>query len=404
MKFHIVSFAALTFAASASGRSRSEFLQSANDLSTRSHDHHEEQEPTLSEQVGHALVNRGDDEPVRDAQGRTKEDTHVIWQEKSKYSMAVQLMFAGSWVLLLSSLPFIMPLVNGEMPSKTQFTVAGAMLVTIWGGFLLFTNIILFQSIHFERIRPLTVIECTYFMSQVITTVGYGDITPAKPRGQVFVGLYVLGALFIIAMVISDLTNRLVEKLEKRKPTGETAPAPAETQTVASLLRVKKPSVMPLLTAFGIFCVLDIMWVLFFSLHPGEEKTVFECIYMSIITLSTVGFGWFTPVTEEGMVFGSFMMLFGSGALVNVISHFTALMVDLNEYEKFKPENYKEAVATLEETAKEKGKVTESEFMRCILTKTKAVPAHVLEDIMAAWNDMKPAEGGVSLKKIVAIV
>merc|ERR1719201_1035810 len=118
---------------------------------------------------------------------------------------------------MLSSLPFIMPAVNREMPTKTQKTVAGLMLVTIWGGYLLFTNIILFQSIHFKRIRPLTTIECTYFMAQVITTVGYGDITPAKPRGQIFVGLYVLGALFIIAMVISDLTNHLVAKLESRK-------------------------------------------------------------------------------------------------------------------------------------------------------------------------------------------
>merc|ERR1719460_2002483 len=139
------------------------------------------------------------------------------------------MIFAGLWVLLLSSLPFIMPLANREMPSKTQMTIAGLMVVTIWGGFLLFTNIILFQSIHFKRIRPLTTIECTYFMAQVITTVGYGDITPAKPRGQVFVGMYVLGALFIIAMVISDLTNHLVQKLEAGRNTG------GEAKTLATL-------------------------------------------------------------------------------------------------------------------------------------------------------------------------
>merc|ERR1719506_2551385 len=104
-----------------------------------------------------------------------------------------------------------MPIVNREMPSKTQKTVAGLMLVTVWGGYLLFTNIILFQSIHFKRIRPLTTIECTYFMSQVITTVGYGDITPAKPRGQVFVGMYVLMSLFVIAMLVSDLVAHVMD-------------------------------------------------------------------------------------------------------------------------------------------------------------------------------------------------
>merc|ERR1711924_296383 len=82
---------------------------------------------------------------------------------------------------------------------------------------LLFTNIILFQPVHFKQIRPLTKIECIYFMSQVITTVGYGDITPAKVRGQVFVGLYVLGAMFVISMVVSDVVNQVIESADAYK-------------------------------------------------------------------------------------------------------------------------------------------------------------------------------------------
>merc|ERR1719329_1109937 len=88
------------------------------------------------------------------------------------------------------------------------------MWVVFFGGYWLFTNIILFQSIHFKQIRPLTMIECMYFMSQVITTVGYGDITPAKVRGQVFVGLYVLGAMFVISMIVSDVVNQLMESAD----------------------------------------------------------------------------------------------------------------------------------------------------------------------------------------------
>merc|ERR1719326_2213539 len=91
------------------------------------------------------------------------------------------------------------------------------MMVVFFGGLWLFTHIILFQSVHFKRIRPLTMIECMYFMSQVITTVGYGDITPAKVRGQVFVGLYVLGAMFIISMVVSDVVNQMIESADRYK-------------------------------------------------------------------------------------------------------------------------------------------------------------------------------------------
>merc|ERR1719238_949491 len=122
---------------------------------------------------------------------------------------------------MMASIPFVLPVVSGTKVTKTQIIVGAAMLVVLFGGLYLFTNIILFQSVHFKRIRPLTLVECIYFMTQVITTVGYGDITPAKIRGQVFVGLYVLGALFVIAMLFSDLTTHMVNMAkqyrEKRK-------------------------------------------------------------------------------------------------------------------------------------------------------------------------------------------
>merc|ERR1719487_857134 len=95
-----------------------------------------------------------------------------------------------------------------------------------------------------------------------------------------------------------------------------------------------KPPVVSLFVALAAFAVLDIVWIMFFSLHPGEGKNVFQAIYMSVITLTSVGFGWFTPVTEEGMIFAAYFMIFGCAALVNVITQFTELMMKLNEYER----------------------------------------------------------------------
>merc|ERR1719241_2864 len=91
------------------------------------------------------------------------------------------------------------------------------MLCVLFGGLYLFTNIILFKSGHFEEVRSLTTVECIYFMSQIITTVGYGDITPAKPRGQVFVALYVLGALFVIAMLVSQIIEHCTQLLHQQR-------------------------------------------------------------------------------------------------------------------------------------------------------------------------------------------
>merc|ERR1719440_2645530 len=112
---------------------------------------------------------------------------------------------------MMASLPFAIPILDKKEVTSTQKCVGMSMLVVLFGGLYLFTQVILFQSIHFDSIRPLTFIECIYFMSQVITTVGYGDITPAKTRGQVFVALYVIGALFIIAMLVSQIVDHMVQ-------------------------------------------------------------------------------------------------------------------------------------------------------------------------------------------------
>lgn len=43
-----------------------------------------------------------------------------------------------------------------------------------------------------------------YLLSQILTTVGYGDITPAFPRGQVWVGFNVILALCLYGSIICE--------------------------------------------------------------------------------------------------------------------------------------------------------------------------------------------------------
>ena len=53
---------------------------------------------------------------------------------------------------------------------------------------------------------------------------------------------------------------------------------------------------------------------------------------MSIITLSTVGFGAFTSNTEAGKIFGAFWMLFGVAALGAVIATLSTLLMALKDF------------------------------------------------------------------------
>jgi len=335
----------------------------------------------------------------------------VVWEDESSLPKPLQYLFVCLWVFMLAAIPFAIPIMDHRPVTQTQKVVGAMMMLVLFGGFYLFTNIILFQSGHFKQIRPLTSVECIYFMAQIITTVGYGDITPAKVRGQVFVALYVLGALFVIAMLVSDMTTHMIQVAKnyrsKRAQAGMTdearqgaADAEGQAQQISNLIKPEKPSMTPLLTSLAVFAFLDICWILFFSLHPGEGKTVFQALYMSVITLSTVGFGFFTPVTEAGMIFGSFFMLFGAGALANVISNFTTFMVEMNEYEHSAKDGKEEAVQLLKDQLSGSSDVTELQFLRFCMVQTKLASAKELENMGAMFKNLKPKQGQVSFKVV----
>merc|ERR1719352_1658029 len=266
----------------------------------------------------------------------------VEWKEESAIPASVQFFIASAWVLMLGSIPFILPIIDNQKVTKTQMILGGSMCVVIFGGFYLFTNIILFQSVHFKSIRSLTPVECIYFMSQIITTVGYGDITPAKMRGQIFVALYVIGALFVIAMLVSQIIEHCTQLLhqQREKLLGIT---PREDglkhkATVHDLLHPERPSMISFLVSLSTFLFLDTCWIVFFCAFPGENKTVFEAFYMSLITLTTVGFGAITPATEAGMIFSAFFFIVGSASIVNVIGKFCEFVYKMIEFQRFSPE------------------------------------------------------------------
>lgn len=330
----------------------------------------------------------------------------VWWKAESDVPKFLQYTFAITWVTMLASLPIILPFLDHRQVTKTQIILAVTTTLVLFGGFYLFTNVVLFQSSHFEKVRSLTMVECIYFMAQTVTTIGYGDIGPAKIRGQLFVGFYVIFSLFVIAMVIEDFTEHMVKVAKQAKKKLHEAFLRVEAsgdhlKTVDSLITPPKPSVEPLLTAFLVFVLIDICFIVFFSCWPGEQKTVFQATYMSLITLGSIGFGFFTPLTEAGMIFGAFSMVLGCATLVVVIGEFVALMYQLNEYERFnKAEAKMAAMLTLKGMLKGSENVTQLQFLQFVLVQSKKVEQDEMDDILRVFENLGPQDGVLDLMTV----
>lgn len=171
-------------------------------------------------------------------------------------------------------------------------------------------------------------------------------------------------------------------------------------QSIHDILHKDKPSYAPMLTSLAVFLTLVVIWVLFFSMHPDEGKNIFQATYMSIITLSSVGLGYFTPVTEEGMIFGAFFMLFGVTALGNVVGRFTELTINLHEWERCHTESKKESVEQLKEMVGGGDKCNEFQFLKFTLMQMGSVSEEEIETIGRVFKNLRPNNGEVNVKDI----
>jgi len=267
------------------------------------------------------------------------------------------LICAVLFVFVFGSAPLVHSYAIGTKALTKVHVLESAFLYTwLSVGIFVFTQHIEFQSPHFREVRTLSLEEAVYLIAQIVTTVGYGDITPAHPYGQVFVGFFVFMAIMLAGQMISELTQLYEERIGVllRKATGAIELMSEKvSRNLTSLRSGGQPDVepekpdhverrawhhvwiaaLPMMHSVLAFTFFAVVGATFFVMFPGENKTPLQAVYMSLITLSTVGFGAFTPTTHGGMVFSAFWMLFGVASLASLVSSRAAFALALRKYE-----------------------------------------------------------------------
>jgi hypothetical protein len=142
-------------------------------------------------------------------------------QTKSETREPLAIFYAAVFVLVIASTPLVLQNSGRSGGVQTLILIVETLLNILWltGGLYLCTQVLLFQSPRFgSEIRSLTLIEAVYLFTEILTTVGSGDIMPATPRGQVIIGLFViLSTLFIFKQFATIVSNRIDQKLDQSK-------------------------------------------------------------------------------------------------------------------------------------------------------------------------------------------
>lgn len=217
-----------------------------------------------------------------------------------------------------------------------------ALLIWIAVGMFVFTQVVHFNTAIGDNNRMLSLIEAAYLCTQILTTVGYGDYTPTNWEGQLFVACFVMIGVVVIAVVFTEVLKIIIQRGERAvaKAVGfkeadilgddETNAVVVDDsfqesgQSWASLqmfnyLNIRHQNFVNFVFSVGPFVLSLAVGTFFFSIWPGESKTPWQAFYMSCITLTSVGFGAFTPATKGGELFASLWMLVGVGATAHMI-------------------------------------------------------------------------------------
>lgn len=216
-----------------------------------------------------------------------------------------------------------------------------------------------------------------YVITQIVTTIGYGDITVSSPQAKIFCAFYVAGTLVIIGTAMTDIAESMLTKnteylrskiraieakMHPGVPTAEDAKAKfgKVNQAIASGV------LFALFVAFGtVFyalyepcscsyghtaiagCVdggtdvrVSLSWDEAKALETkcyetgGVVLTWVDAFYMSVITLTTVGFGDHSPKTQVGRAVGIGWMVLGVVTCGAFVSTFGALILERKKENK----------------------------------------------------------------------
>lgn len=258
-----------------------------------------------------------------------------------------------------------------------------------------------------------TPLTSLYVVVQIITTVGYGDVTISH-GGKVFMTCYVLLGTVIVANIVNSLFDSLLHSaehgLEESLQNVENKLTKVEKQRPA-----KPSSWHQLRTAVAIYLFFVVTWAVFFiavercscsygSSHiggcvsdrceetGGDTKRLVDAVYMAVITFSTVGFGDYAPKSRAGRLFGSIWMMLGVLSFGNVVGAVSKVLHSITSLAKKRPLMTRALFDSIDTDGT--GTIDQQEFQKYILIREGLVSAETLAKIDKLFQTMDRDKNG----------
>ncbi|CAE7223586.1 unnamed protein product [Symbiodinium natans] len=268
----------------------------------------------------------------------------------------------------------------------------------------------------FEGLHPYSAF---YLVVQVITTIGYGDVTLSEPRQKLFMIFYVTLGTVLVAKVLNDLLNSAMLRAEQQV-TNSLRAVVSHSSSSGSRLWWKFTS------ALGLVLCLLVVWVCFFALHEscscsfgmtriegcddvrcretgGKTLDWLSAVYFGVVTFSTVGFGDYSPQSQLGRALGPFCMMAGVLSYTNLIRRMSDIIRAREEVYKEKRRCTPDVFRLIDTSGN--GIIDRNEFRVYMLLRKNQVSPEALAAIDKVFDAIDlDKSGGVTFDEINGVM
>jgi len=181
------------------------------------------------------------------------------------------------------------------------------------GNLLILVSFCIIILLYYHYREDWSYVDCFYFLTVTVSTVGYGDITPTAPNTRLFTVIVIISISFVFNPTFVLSSKYLLSKLPYASDDSE--PTARKNEIQFRLL------VLGYLMIFLLLAGTIILNVLF------ERFYFMGAFYWCIVTISTIGYGDMELEESEEKLFAIFFIIVGMSLLVAMASLFEDMQV-----------------------------------------------------------------------------
>jgi len=216
-------------------------------------------------------------------------------------------------------------------------------------------------------------VDALYFVTVTLTTVGYGDLLPTTDSSKLVTCVFITVGLLVMGTCLTTLTDGLLDKiLMVDDPDDDDEWFDSDSGNCATECVEKctggNPTWRTVLMLLFVFLSCVTGGTTFYALYEDEDMQFVNALYMSLVTVSTVGYGDYSPQSEVGRIVAVVGILFSVLFLARAVGSVFDVQAGWKQKQQRERRLMRRiTLRDLKKFANGDGKLDKSEFILCKL-------------------------------------